>query len=76
LEFGVKAQAQIWYLEISILVTGSHGRKLTVSQLSNTDETRHILVEHLESTAVLFGLARIAETTWAVQDLEEGIEVD
>jgi hypothetical protein len=52
------------------------GKKLTVSQLTNTDETRHILIKHLETATILLGLARITETTRAVEDLQEGIEVD
>jgi hypothetical protein len=44
--------------------------------LANTDEPGHILIEHLESTAVFIGFARFAETTWSVQDLQEGVEVD
>lgn len=50
--------------------------KLTVSQLSNTNKARHILIKYLESTTILFGLAVFTEATGAVQDLEEGIEVD
>jgi hypothetical protein len=47
-----------------------------VLELTDTDETCHILVENLEAAAVLFWLAGIAEATGAVQDALEGLEVD
>ena len=51
-------------------------RSLTVAQLSYSNEACHILVEYLESAAVFFGLAGLAEATRAVQHLEEGLEID
>lgn len=48
----------------------------TVSQLTDTNKARHILIEHLESATVFFGLAGLTETTGAVEDFEERVEVD
>ena len=48
----------------------------TVSELTNANETSHLLVKDLETAAVLFGLTRVAEATRAVQDLGERIEVN
>lgn len=48
----------------------------TVAQLPDTDKSCHVFVEYLESTAVFFWLAGLAETTGAVEDLQEGIEVN
>lgn len=47
-----------------------------VLDLADADETRHVLVEHLEATAVFLGLAGIAEAAGAVQDALEGLEID
>ena len=58
------------YLSLEIV------KKPTISQLSHPNEPRHILIEHLETSTVLFRLAGIAETTGAVEDFLEGIEVD
>jgi hypothetical protein len=50
--------------------------KFTVSQLPHANEPGHILIKHLESAAVLFRLAGIAEATRTVEDFLEGLEVD
>jgi len=47
-----------------------------VFELANTDEARHILIEDLESTAVLLGVAGVAEAAWSVENALEGLEVD
>lgn len=47
-----------------------------VFELANTDEACHILIEDLESTAVLLGVAGVAEAAWSVQNALEGLEVD
>jgi hypothetical protein len=47
-----------------------------VSQLTNANETRHVLVKDLEATAVFFWLARVAEAAWAVENLGECFEID
>lgn len=47
-----------------------------ISELSHADETRQILVEHLETATVLFRLAGIAEAAGSVEDTLEGIEID
>lgn len=47
-----------------------------VLELADADEARHVLVEDLEATAVLLGLAGIAEATGAVQDALEALKVD
>jgi hypothetical protein len=44
--------------------------------LTNTNETCHILIKDLEAAAVFFWLARVAEATWAVEDLGEGLEIN
>jgi D-alanine-D-alanine ligase-like ATP-grasp enzyme len=44
--------------------------------LADDDETRHILIKHLETTAVFLRLAGVAETTGAVQHALECLEVD
>lgn len=48
----------------------------TVAQLSHTNEPRHILIKHLETTTILLRLTGIAETTRTVENLQEGIEID
>ena len=48
----------------------------TISQLPNADETRHILIKHLEPSAVFFRLARLAKTAGSVKDLRKRFEVD
>ena len=50
--------------------------KHTVSELSNTNKASHILVEYLETSAILFWLTWIAKSTWPVEDFGERIEVD
>jgi hypothetical protein len=47
-----------------------------VTQLTDTDEASHVLVEDLKTAAVFFGLAGISETARSVKDFAEGIEVD
>lgn len=47
-----------------------------ISQLAHANEARHILVEDLETTAVVRRVIKIAEATWAVEDTAEGIEVN
>lgn len=47
-----------------------------VLELADADEPRHVLVEDLETSAVLLGLAWVAEAAWAVQHALEGLEVD
>jgi len=42
-----------------------------VSKLTNTDKSGHLLVEDLETTAVLFWLARVAEAARSVEDFLE-----
>jgi hypothetical protein len=44
--------------------------------LSHADEACEVLVEDLETPAVLFRLARVAEATGSVEDAAECIEVD
>jgi sulfur relay (sulfurtransferase) DsrF/TusC family protein len=52
------------------------GTKHTVAQLSDTNKPSHILIKDLESTTVLLRLAGLTETTWAVEDFQEGVEVN
>lgn len=52
------------------------GAKHTVSQLSDTNKSSHILIKDLESTTVLLRLAGLTETTGAVEDFQEGVEVN
>jgi hypothetical protein len=47
-----------------------------VSELSDTDEACEVLVEDLESPAVFFRLARVAEATRSVENTTKCIEVD
>ena len=47
-----------------------------VLELTDANEACHVLVEDLETTAVLFRLTGIAEAARAVQDALEGLEVD
>jgi hypothetical protein len=47
-----------------------------VSQLPHADETSHVLVEDLETSAVFFGLARVFETAGSVEDLAKRVEVN
>lgn len=47
-----------------------------VLELADADEACHVLVEDLESAAVLLGDAGVAEAAWPVQDALEGLEVD
>ena len=46
-----------------------------VSQLSNANVSRHLLVKDLEAPAVLLGLARIAEAAWSVEHLLKRVKV-
>ena len=48
----------------------------TVSQLTDSDEPRHIFIEDLKPTTVFLWFARIAKATGAVEYLGEGFEVD
>lgn len=48
----------------------------TISQLPNPNKPRHILIKHLKATTILLRFARVAETTWAVEDFLEGFEID
>ena len=47
-----------------------------IFELANTDKARHILIEDLETTAVLLGVAGVAEAAWSVENALEGLEVD
>jgi hypothetical protein len=47
-----------------------------VLQLPDTDEARHVLVKHLEATAVFLWLAGVAETAGPVQYPLEHLEVN
>jgi len=47
-----------------------------VPQLSDTNKSRHVLVEHLEAAAVFFWLAWVLEAAGAVQNFGKGIKVD
>ena len=47
-----------------------------VTELANADEPCELLVEHLETAAVLFRLAGVAESTRAVEHALEAVEVD
>lgn len=47
-----------------------------VAELADADEAGEVFVEDLETTAVLFGLAWVAETARSVQDAGEGVEVN
>lgn len=47
-----------------------------VLELADADEARHVLVEDLETAAVLLGLAWVAEAAGAVQHALEGLKVD
>jgi hypothetical protein len=47
-----------------------------VLELADADEACHVLIKHLETAAVLIGLARLAEPTGAVKDALECLEVD
>ena len=48
----------------------------TISELSNADETSHILVKDLEASTILFRFTWIPETARSVQDFGEGFEVN
>lgn len=52
------------------------GAKHTVAQLSYTNKSGHILIKDLESTTVLLRLTGLTETTGAVEDFQEGVEVN
>jgi hypothetical protein len=54
------------------LFAGEH----TVAKLANTNKPSEILVENLESTAILFGLAGVTEATGSVEDLGERVKVN
>ena len=47
-----------------------------VSELPNSNETRQILVEDLETSAVFLWFAWVAEAAGSVEDAREGVEVD
>ena len=47
-----------------------------IPELPDPNETREVLVEHLEAAAVLLGLAGVAEAAGPVEDAGEGVEVD
>ena len=47
-----------------------------VSELANANEACEVLVEDLETAAVLFRLAWVAEAARAVEDAGEGVEVN
>lgn len=47
-----------------------------IAELAHADEAREVLVEDLEATAVLLGLAGVAEAAGAVEHAGEGVEVD
>ena len=44
--------------------------------MADANETRQVLVKHLETAAVLLRLAGVAEAVWTVQDAGEGVVVD
>ncbi len=69
----VHSLQQLIHLIITHLL--SQVRK-NVPKLSHADEAREVLVEDLETAAVFFGLAGVAEATGTVKDLLEGVEVD
>ena len=52
------------------------GSEHTVPQLADANEARHVLVKHLEASAVLFGLAGVAEAARPIENLLEGLEVN
>jgi hypothetical protein len=58
------------------LANAIQNKKHTVSQLAHTNETCHIFIENLESATVFLRLAGLTETTGAVEDFQEGVEVD
>lgn len=47
-----------------------------VFELADTNKARHVLVEDLEATAVLLGLARVTKATGAVENALEALKVD
>jgi len=47
-----------------------------VAELPHSDEPCELFVEYLETAAVLFGLAGVAEAAGAVEDALEVVEVD
>ena len=48
----------------------------TVSELTDTNETSHVLVEDLKASTIFLGLTRIAEAARTVQDALECLEID
>lgn len=42
-----------------------------IFELTNADKARHVLVEDLETSTIFFGLARVAEPPWSIQDALE-----
>lgn len=52
------------------------GATRTVAELSDTNKSSHILIKDLESTTVLLRLTGLTETTGAVEDFQEGVEVN
>jgi hypothetical protein len=63
-------------LPVAATMQGACVFKHTVAQLSHANESRHILIKHLETATILLRLTGIPETTRTVEDLQEGIEVD
>lgn len=47
-----------------------------VAELAHANKSCELFVEYLEATAVLFGLARVAESTGAVEHALEVVKVD
>lgn len=70
---GVNSLEQLIHLIVAHLLAKI---RQDVSELTDTDETSHLLVKDLEAAAVLFWLAWVAETARSVQDLLEGVKVD
>jgi len=70
---GIHRLQQLVHLIITHLLTQV---REDIPELSHADEAREILVEYLETAAVFFGLAGIAEAAGAVEDLLEGVKVD
>ncbi len=42
-----------------------------ISELTHTNEARHVFIEHLEAAAIFFWLARISEAARSVEDFAE-----
>jgi len=65
---GINSLEQLIHLIVTHLLAEI---RQDIPELTDTDETSHLLVEDLESAAVLFWLAWVAETTRSVENFLE-----